>query len=220
MNITKILFVATALVLAAACAEELDEAPTAEISFFHASQTLGAIDIDLGSASVRVEPGQLSAAAQLEPGPVRIDLRNAGAQLPLLSIDETVDLGSNLFVVAGSSTDGSLAAFEVGANAPDPLDGNCAFQVVSATSVDVEFDVYARLGGQPAAIGQYAQTGFFQAPPDAAEILVYNAGDDPLRSAALIQLDGRSLEFRTGAAYAVLITGDLRGIDAIVAPLR
>lgn len=219
MSTHRILAFATCLALGA-CADEVGDVPVAEVSFFHASPTLGSISVDIGTESVQLDPGQLSATARVDPGPVRMEIRNAGAQLPLLTIDETVELGANLFVVAGNSTDGSLAAFEVGTGAPDPLDGNCAFQVVSATSIDIEFDVYARLDGQPAAIGQYAQTGFFQAPPDSAEILVYNVGDDPLRSAALIRLEGRELGFRTGAAYSVLVTGDLRGIDAIVAPLR
>ena len=214
------LFCLCSLALIAGCADEDVPAPQAEVAFFHASQTLGSISVDVGSESVLVDPGELSSFALLEPGPVRVELRNAGAQLPLLTIDEDVELGPNLFVIAGNTTDGSLAAFEVGVGAPEPLDGNSAFQVVSATSVDLEFDVYARLGGQPAAISQYAQTGFFQAPPHAAEVLVYNAGDDPERSAALIRVSGQDLAFRTGGAYSVLLTGDLRGIEAIVAPLQ
>ena len=208
------------LAVVGGCGDEEQSAPQAEVAFFHASQTLGSITVDVGAESLLVEPGELSSFATLDPGPVRLELRNAGAQLPLLVIDEIVELGPNLFVIAGNTTDGSLAAFEVGADAPEPLEGNAAFQVVSATAVDIEFDVYARLGGQPAAISQYAQTGFFQAPPNAAEILVYNAGDDPEQSAALIRVSGGELGFRTGGVYSVLLTGDLRGVEAIVATLH
>lgn len=202
------------------CVEEPSDSVQAEVAFFHASQTLGAIDVDLDGRTIQVVPGGLSTSTPVEPGPVLLEVRNAGAQLPLLEQEEVVDLGSNLFVIAGNTTDGSLAAFEVGSNAPELERDLTAFQVVSATTVDVQFDIYTREGGQPASIGQYAQTGFVQLTPNLAEVLVYNAGDDPATSAALLRLRASQLGFRAGSAYAVLLTGSLSGIDAVIAPVR
>ncbi|MFT6396826.1 MAG: hypothetical protein ACJAYU_001569 [Bradymonadia bacterium] len=200
--------------------DEGNDTAQAEVVFFHASQTLGAIDVDLDGRTIQVIPGGLSTSTPVEPGPVTLELRNAGALLPLLAQQEIVDLGSNLFVIAGNTTDGSLAAFEVGSNAPDVDRELTAFQVVSTTSVDLQLDIYTREGGQPASIGQYAQTGFVQLSPTLAEVLVYNAGDDPMTSAALLRLRPSQLSFRAGRAYAVLLTGDLSGIDAVSAPVR
>ena len=60
----------------------------------------------------------------------------------------------------------------------------------------------------------------FEGSMSLAEVLVYNAGDDPQNSAALLRLRSSQLGFRTGSAYSVLITGDLNGIDAVIAQVR
>ena len=92
-----------ALILVTACGDDPPPDPTADLRFFHASSTLGTIDLTINGRTVSVSPASLSPTIKVPPGTVSISVANSGAQQALFTLEENLAEGPHVFVVAGST---------------------------------------------------------------------------------------------------------------------
>lgn len=202
------LFVAASLALfAAACGDDPPKDPEAELRFFHASETLGTIDVSVNEDTVQVAPSSLSPAIVTDPGDLTLVVANTGAQEPLFEHDATLAEGPHVFVIAGNPSDGSLGTFEVGLNPPELTEGQVAYQVVSVLTSDTDFDFYPSVDDPGQTIARYGQSDFIVGAPADAAVRIYNAGLDPASNSPVVNLSSTQLAFREGGVYAILIKG-------------
>lgn len=204
----------------AACGDDPPPDPTADLRFFHASSTLGTIDVTIDGRTFSISPASLSPAIKVPPGTVTISVANSGAQQALFSLEENLAEGPHVFVVAGDQSDSSLGAFEVGLDRPVLEQGQAAFQVFSVVSADLTLDVYGADATTPDSVSRFTQSEFVVSEPADASLRVYNAGDNPGSAVPLINLDAQELGLRAGGIHLVLVSGDLTGLDHVVTRLN
>ncbi|MFT6398167.1 MAG: hypothetical protein ACJAYU_002923 [Bradymonadia bacterium] len=204
-----------------ACGEDSEPAdPVAELRFFHASSTLGTLDIAVEDSLIQVTPDALSTGLEVPPGTTTIEISNSGAGQPILSFTDALTEGQHIYVIAGDAADSSLQAFEVGEQPPVLLDGSAAYQLVSVVGADLTVDVHGPAGSEVQSVTRYSQSGFFIAEPENATLAVYNEGDDPASSVPLVILDSSELGLRAGGVSTILLKGDLTGLEVIVTSLQ
>ena len=152
--------------------------PTADIQFFHAADELGNIDIEVNGDIVEVSPSELSDETSTDPGEVEINIRNSGAAANLSEQTFTLTEGLHVYIVAGSSTDATLGAIEVGQNPPELEEDQRSMQFVSVLREGANVDIYVGSEATPANVVRFGQSEFFITDDDTTDVSIYNAGAD------------------------------------------